>query len=293
MKFKSDNSFSNSKFKLINLENKIFLRKFLKSVTKRSIDSVKKQNNFKAYKLNDFDIISAKIKTSYKDIKKKNYYDMHFYYGKSGDEILKSSNVKEIILLRNWISNRFFSNKIYSFYRLDPNIYIIKLDEIIKKIKNNFFLKIFLKIHIPQFKRMVKKKKIFYPQYKLCHGDLTLSNIIIDYSKKKLILIDFLKTYNENIIQDYAKLYQEFKLGWSGRHLGSIKNTRSSIIYENIINNNQWNELDIRLKKAIIIETYMTLFRILPYLNPSDENTLKWILTSFKQLNKSIKSNNL
>lgn len=293
MKFKSNNSFSNSKFKMINFENKIFLRKFLKSVTNRCIDSVKKQNNFKEYKLNDFNIISAKIKTKSKDIKKKKYYDMQFYYGKNGDEILKSSNIKEIILLRDWINSIFFSKKIGNFYRLNPNIFINKLNDIIKNIQKKAFLKIFVKTHIPQFKKMLTNEKILYPQNDYCHGDLTLSNIIINHKKKRLVLIDFLQTYNENIVQDYAKLYQEFKLGWSGRNLDSIKNTRSLIIYENIINNYKWNDLDIRLKKAIIVETHMTLFRILPYLNSNDKNTLKWILTSFKSLKKLIKSKKL
>ena len=117
--------------------------------------------------------------------------------------------------------------------------------------------------------------------------------MIINYKKKKLVLFDFLKTYNDNIVQDYAKLYQEFKLGWSGRYFDSIQNTRSSIVHQNIISHNQWRSLDIKLKKAIIIETYMTLFRILPYINVNDKLTFSWLLQSLTKLKKIHKTNNL
>ena len=95
MIFKTDKSFSNSKFKLINFNNIVFLRKFLKKNTVRDLESIIKQNNFKKYKINNFRIKSAKTKTPYNVIKRKKYYDVLFYYGKSGDEILQSANIQK------------------------------------------------------------------------------------------------------------------------------------------------------------------------------------------------------
>ncbi len=138
---------------------------------------------------------------------------------------------------------------------------------------------------------MLNTKNIYYPKIYNCHGDLTLANIIINCKKKKLILFDFLKTHNDNIIQDFAKLYQEFKLGWSSRYFDAIKNTRSLIVYQTIISNNQWRSLDANLKKAIVIETYMTLFRILPFINLNDKVTINWLLQSMVKLNKFNKKN--
>ena len=293
MIFKTHKSFSNSKFQLINNRNTVFLRKFFKKSSTRNIESIIKQNNFKEYKINNFSIISAKTITPHKTIKNKKYYDMLFYYGKSGDEILQSANIQEIILLRNWIKKKFFDKKIKNFNKLNKKIYLDKLEEISLKIKKKFFLAVFIKKYIPHFKKKLNKETVYYPKDNTCHGDLTLANIIISYSKRKLILIDFLKTFNDNIIQDYAKLYQEFKLGWSARYLDQIKNTRSSIVYKNIINDKQWNALDIKLKKAIILEMHMTLFRILPYINSKDKITIKWIIQSIKILKKISLGNNL
>ncbi len=293
MIFKSGNSFSNSKFKLVNIKNIIYLRKFLKSSSSRNIQSIIKQNNFKDFKIAGFQVISAKVKTTYTVIKNKKYYDMFFYDGISGDEILQRANVNEIKFLKHWIEKNFFTKKIRNFCELDPNVYLNKLNDIAKKIKNKRFLIIFIKKYIPDFKNLLNSKNIYYPKVLQCHGDLTLANMIINYKKKKLVLFDFLKTYNDNIVQDYAKLYQEFKLGWSGRYFDSIQNTRSSIVHQNIISHNQWRSLDIKLKKAIIIETYMTLFRILPYINVNDKLTFNWLLQSLTKLKKIHKTNNL
>jgi hypothetical protein len=293
MRFKSGNSFSNSKFILINIKNSIYLRKFLRSTSSRNIQSIIKQNNFKDYKIGGFHVMSAKVRTKYKIIKNKKYYDIIFYEGKSGAEILQRANIKEINFLKLWIKKNFFTKKIKKFYKLNINIFLNKLNEILEKIKNKKFLIIFIKKHIPNFKKLLNSKEIYYPEIRYCHGDLTLANILINFEKKKLILFDFLKTYNDNIIQDYAKLYQEFKLGWSGRHLSSIKNTRSLIVCQNIITDNQWRSLDIKLKKAILVEEYMTLFRILPYINLKDKLTFNWLLQSVKKLNKLDKTNSL
>jgi hypothetical protein len=293
MKFKSGNSFSNSKFKLINIKNTIYLRKFLRSSSSRNIQSIIKQNNFKDLKIAGFQVISAKVKTTYTVIKNKKYYDMFFYDGISGDEILQRANVNEINFLKHWIEKSFFTKKIRNFCKLDPNVYLNKLNDIVKKIKNKRFLIIFTRKYIPDFKNLLNSQNIYYPKVLQCHGDLTLANMIVNYTKKKLILFDFLKTYNDNIVQDYAKLYQEFKLGWSGRYFDSIQNTRSLIVYQNIISDNQWRSLDIKLKKAIIIETYMTLFRILPYINLNDKLTFNWLLQSLTKLKKIHKTNNL
>jgi len=291
MQFKPGNSFSNSKFKLVNIKNIIYLRKFLRSSNNRNIQSITKQNNFKDYKIGNYRIMSAKILTTYEIIKKKKYYDMLFYEGKSGDEILQRANVKEIQFLKLWIEKNFFTKKIKNFYKLNVNIYLVKLNDIVKKIKKKRSLIIFLKKYIPEFKKLLNTKNIYYPKIHNCHGDLTLANIIINCKKKKLILFDFLKTHNDNIIQDFAKLYQEFKLGWSSRYFDAIKNTRSLIVYQTIISNNQWRSLDANLKKAIVIETYMTLFRILPFINLNDKVTINWLLQSMVKLNKFNKKN--
>lgn len=48
-----------------------------------------------------------------------------------------------------------------------------------------------------------------------CHGDLTISNILVNCKKSELIFIDFLDTFLESPIQDMVKLRQDTKFCWS------------------------------------------------------------------------------
>jgi serine/threonine protein kinase len=47
-----------------------------------------------------------------------------------------------------------------------------------------------------------------------CHGDLTLLNILVDSYNRKMCLLDFLDCFVESLLQDIAKLLQEFKHYW-------------------------------------------------------------------------------
>ena len=51
-------------------------------------------------------------------------------------------------------------------------------------------------------------------QKTFCHGDLTMENIIIDKSKKRYYLIDFLDSFIEHYWFDIAKLFQDIEGKW-------------------------------------------------------------------------------
>ena len=120
-----------------------------------------------------------------------------------------------------------------------------------------------------------------------CHGDLTLRNIIFNKKEKKIILIDFLKTYNEGFVQDLSNLTQEFYLGWSARNLKGVNKLRAHIIYEKIWKDTNFFNFNNKIKNIIFNETLVTLLRIFPYINKNDIITIKWIKGSFdKMINK-------
>ena len=48
-----------------------------------------------------------------------------------------------------------------------------------------------------------------------CHGDLTLSNILINPGNRKLYLIDFLDNFVETPLQDIVKLRQDTYFFWT------------------------------------------------------------------------------
>ena len=122
-----------------------------------------------------------------------------------------------------------------------------------------------------------------------CHGDLTLSNIIINSDLKKIILIDFLKTFNESPLQDICKLIQDLRLYWSSRRLNKTNILRAKIFCDNIkpfmhIKNES-------LYKILDLEMSMTLLRIIPYVPKNDFETIKWLETSHEKLEHSFYKN--
>ena len=121
----------------------------------------------------------------------------------------------------------------------------------------------------------------FYPNG-ICHGDLTLSNVIIE--KKNIYLIDFLKTYHDSILQDLSKVYQEFILGWSSRYLNGNEKLRSEIYYKKIIDQNFFQLFSKKMLNFLNFEVMMTLFRIFPYVQKDDKITINWLLKSVEKV---------
>jgi aminoglycoside/choline kinase family phosphotransferase len=56
----------------------------------------------------------------------------------------------------------------------------------------------------------------------LCHGDLTLSNILVqEHQGDRIVLIDFLDSFIESPLADLAKLRQDLVHGWTLQMLRS------------------------------------------------------------------------
>ena len=109
-----------------------------------------------------------------------------------------------------------------------------------------------------------------------CHGDLTLSNIIVD-PLSGITLIDFLETYLETPLQDVAKLKQDFVYGWSFRKHSSSIGIKAEILcryhYPSAL-----TQIERMYPIQIKLLTLMTLARIAPYIK--DEVTQQWLTKS-------------
>jgi hypothetical protein len=112
-----------------------------------------------------------------------------------------------------------------------------------------------------------------------CHGDLTLSNVILD-PVSGITLIDFLATYLETPLQDVAKLKQDYVYGWSSRNSPSPLTVKAEIL-----SRKHFPQAIIQLErmypKQVHLLTLMTLARIAPYVK--DEVTHKWLMRSLSQ----------
>ena len=300
MKYNQETSYSKSKFLLTKINKKLYLKKKPLKIDKRgllsikkqncffidnnSLLSIKKQNCFKKFFINDFEINSANIIYNKKSILKNKSYLVEFFQGKNGQEILLTANKNEVHILRNFY--KIYFSKIISNIKIIPrNQREIKL-KFSKIIKHSNFKKIKKINQIKKYFNDLLKTNIYKYDYFDCHGDFTLSNIIVNSKDKKIILIDFQNTYEENILQDFSKIYQEFILGWTSRNFSEINQLRSSIVYKSIISNNFWNIVNKKMLNSLKIEFLMSILRIVPYVKKNDKITFNWIIKSFNIIKK-------
>jgi len=109
-----------------------------------------------------------------------------------------------------------------------------------------------------------------------CHGDLTLSNVILD-PVSGITLIDFLDTFLETPLQDVAKLKQDFVYGWSFR-----KDPPALTIKAEILCRHHFPQAIVQIERMyptqVRLLTLMTLARIAPYVK--DAVTQQWLVRS-------------
>lgn len=279
MKYRSESSYSKSKFSLIKKNDKIFIKKKPAKLDTREFESINKQNQFRKFKIKNFTVEAAKIEFQKKDIINNKFYLVEFFQGKNGEEILSNGNVNEINILKLFFKNYIKQAKKNSKIVLRNKKFIIKKYNQIsnhrnfRKIKNFKFIENYLFL-------LLKKKIYTFDNYN-CHGDLTLSNIILSSKEKKIILIDFQKTYEDNLMQDLSKLFQEFNLGWTSRNFSKINKLRSEIVCKSILKNDFWKMFNKNMLHSFKVEFIMTILRIIPYVDKNDKITLDWIYESF------------
>lgn len=116
-----------------------------------------------------------------------------------------------------------------------------------------------------------------------CHGDLTLSNVILD-PVAGVTLIDFLDTYLETPLQDVAKLKQDFVYGWSFRKEAASLGIKAEILcryhFPRAI-----TQIERMYPRQVWLMTVMALARIAPYVR--DITTKQWLVNSLTHCMKA------
>ncbi len=111
-----------------------------------------------------------------------------------------------------------------------------------------------------------------------CHGDLTLSNMLIS-GNETVNLIDFLPSFIETPLWDVVKLEQDLIMGWSYRFMKDSGKINAKIFFEECIPDqfhitcNQW-------KYQVTLLSAINLARIVPYIK--DDSTHEWIVVKLK-----------
>ncbi len=109
-----------------------------------------------------------------------------------------------------------------------------------------------------------------------CHGDLTLSNVILD-PLAGVTLIDFLDTYLETPLQDVAKLKQDFIYGWSFRKEPASLGIKAEILCRYHLPQ-AITQIERMYPRQVWLMTLMALARIAPYVR--DLTTKQWLVNS-------------
>jgi len=246
----------------------------------RGFKSIKKQIEFDEIRISNIIVRSPTVySTEY--VGDNNFIaKMEYIDGCSGPDITKYGTRKISQSLKNAFSmilNQNIENAVLK--KVDTNIFIEKIDSILGVVTNeDLFLK---KI------RFLKDKFMIYKYIEIplgsCHGDLTLSNVIVSPTGS-LNLIDFLPTFIDSPLWDIVKLKQDLIYGWSYRNLKGPSYASSKLFFQSCIP----NQLKIYEKVwnyEILLLNALNLARIIPYIK--DNNTKEWLDLKFtKALNK-------
>lgn len=168
------------------------------------------------------------------------------------------------------------------------NVFTDKIDSIEHNSKKNSFItnKAFdlLKEASKVFRHLVNIKL----PVGICHGDLTLSNIL--FSSNKYYLIDFLDSFIETPIQDIVKLRQDTSLLWSlqmyDRPYDNIR-VKTVLDYIDEAINDHFSATCEYYKSSYDYIQLINILRIVPYAKSQTvaeylENTLTSLLGNLK-----------
>ena len=223
-------SYSKEDIKLINEDKSFLIQKTWKDVNK-GLNSIKKQIDFDEISVSNLLVKSPKVyKTTIIDGLRFEAI-MEYVEGYSGSDIALigtrevSLNLKETLSM---LINKNFENSKINCINID--LFTDKLEKIILVLGNDSELKNKLETLKSNF---LKDKFLEIPSGP-CHGDLTLSNIIVSRTSS-LNLIDFLPTFIESPLWDIVKIYQDLKYGWSYRNLKGHEKESSKIFFLNCL----------------------------------------------------------
>lgn len=155
-------------------------------------------------------------------------------------------------------------------------IFHAKIESLRKNIPDN-------KIYVSALDRLDKFDFSQIPE-SLCHGDLTLENILID-TDNNVYLIDFLDSFFNSWMVDAAKLLQDLELGWSYRYDKMSPNLQLRLLVakEALIGtlSAMPNGRDTVIKVYYIL--LLNVMRIVPYAH--DDVTKEFLEKSIEKLN--------
>jgi aminoglycoside phosphotransferase (APT) family kinase protein len=239
---------------------------------------VQKQRDFQPLRNEFFSVSSARIDDVQQSGGKIHVF-MEYCDGLNGEGFATHGDRASAIYLGDALSALLARNATNSVsYKVASDPFLEKIDQVISNTSSTGLIPLLLSTR-ERISAFFAKHKNVEVLIGPCHGDLTLSNMILSPSRG-LVLIDFLDTYFESPLQDVAKLQQDFFYGWSCRKSdGNLK--IKSEIFNRIAAPRFARELQTRYRHASVLFSLLCLSRIAPYLN-GDPQTECWLIRSLE-----------
>ena len=184
------------------LQNEVVIKSCESFYSERLMAQCKKQKSFSNLELRS-------IETPKVIDQGKNWFSMHHIRGLNFYSFLEKSSKKDLDFVCETLSDYFdfFENKSRPSNEMTRTKIINKLNDMRDK-----------KVCCPLVKKLCEIQKTLninrLPK-SMCHGDLTLSNII--FGQHKLWLFDMLDTFIDSYILDLVKLKQDLYYNWSSK----------------------------------------------------------------------------
>jgi hypothetical protein len=257
---------SGCKLTLSSFKNKLVINKSTADVSyayRLELQALK-QIQFKNYTSKYQNIIVPEV-FNQKKTKTSFLFQMEYYLASDSISFLENSDIDAIDSFTNNIIKLIDLNLTRSTQKkIDKKLLIDKLDKVEKSILDKKISKLF-RVEFDSAKKQLKNldNEIYLP-CGVCHGDLTLSNILIQDGK--FILIDFLDSFIETPLQDIVKIRQDTSHFWS---LNLIE-TNIDITKLKILLSYMDNKIEEYYKNREFMRFYdifqaINLLRIIPY----------------------------
>lgn len=206
------------------------------------------------------------------------YFDMDYISGITMAEYMREISLQQLDDLAGVLFNQMIQPQEYDPYAC--HVFYKKIEDLRK--------------HIPYQDDVIQQALTLLKDYEWkymipsdCHGDFTLENILI--AGNQIFLIDFLDSFYDSWMIDYAKILQDVELFWHYRHeLHMDVNLRMRLL---ILKENLKNRI-LRLKDGknlmgcIYHILLLNILRILPY--TEEKPTIDFLIKKIKYVISAI-----
>ncbi|MEJ6122203.1 phosphotransferase [Vibrio sp. 2-Bac 85] len=278
-------SHSGATLEVLKINERFIVKKTIHTTINRNKLAIKKQQNFIKLMTSSYDILAIPVDSISEEVDNL-VIKMPYIEGIGGDAIsnkgnkVTANNIK--IALNTYLINTLANSEVKI---ISNKVILKKLEEIEEKTLTNIH-------HFPSFSEaisIVRKNSATDLTLPIgpCHGDFTLSNMKIT-QENQLYIFDFLDCFIESPLQDAVKIIQDMVYGWSFRKEKGSLRLKGKLFCESAYPN-FINTLEKLYPREMKILEIMMLLRIAPYIDGSDDVTIKWFNTSLCKSLKRLK----